>query len=165
MEYKLEPSPRLRTSKSVFSAGVEREWTPTVTFAVPGDLNVVYSKRVGHSVLFGSMVTCFFNIVTTTFTHTTALGVMQISGVPHRGRSTGVEGVGTNVFTVGNLTWRGITAAGYTSIMPEIVLDNDYFILKLSGSAQAPTSVTVSEAPTGGTINLVGAVTYITKLA
>lgn len=74
----------------------EGTWTPTLTFSTPGNLNVVYSVRVGTYFKIGGMVTLTWAIVTTTWTHTTASGSFTLSGVPFAAA------------TIGNGQWTGV---------------------------------------------------------
>lgn len=60
----------------------EGTWTPTLTFATPGNLNAVYSIRYGTYTKIGNLVTLAWGIVTTTWTHTTASGQLSITGAP-----------------------------------------------------------------------------------
>lgn len=60
----------------------EGTWTPTLTFAVPGNLVVNYSTRLGNYTKIGRAVTLQYSFITTTFTHTTASGIMVINGGP-----------------------------------------------------------------------------------
>lgn len=60
----------------------EGTWTPVVTFATPGNVNVAYATRVGTYTKVGNLVTVGFIISTSTFTHTTASGFWLITGLP-----------------------------------------------------------------------------------
>lgn len=60
----------------------EGTWTPTITFAVPGNINVVYGTRTGTYTKIGNRVSLDFTVGATTFTHTTSSGVLQITGIP-----------------------------------------------------------------------------------
>jgi hypothetical protein len=60
----------------------EGTFTPTLTFGTPGNLNVVYSVRLGHYTKIGDMVAINARVTTSTFTHTTASGNTTISGLP-----------------------------------------------------------------------------------
>lgn len=60
----------------------EGTFTPSFTFATPGNLSVVYDARVGEYVKVGRMVTVAIQIRATTFTHTTASGIFQLTGLP-----------------------------------------------------------------------------------
>ena len=59
----------------------EDTWTPTFTFATPGDLSVVYGTRVGTYIRIGKIV--YYSMdVTFTPTFTTAAGAASFSGLP-----------------------------------------------------------------------------------
>lgn len=60
----------------------EGTWTPVITFATPGDLNVVYSRQLGSYTKIGNFVALFVDLQANTFTHTTASGSLQITGMP-----------------------------------------------------------------------------------
>ena len=132
------------------STEVSGSWTPTLTFATPGDLNVVYSTRAGYYKKVGGIVTYSWNIVTSTFTHGTASGNAQITGFPFT--SANVTSIGNR----GSMQWAGITKANYTHIMPNIAPNTVFALLNASGSGQAAASVTSADMPTGGTVQLSG---------
>lgn len=60
----------------------EGTWTPTMTFATPGNQNIAYSQRVGTYTKIGQLAYFKLGLTTSTFTHTTASGVFQITGWP-----------------------------------------------------------------------------------
>lgn len=60
----------------------EGTFTPTLTYATPGNLVVAYSFRTGTYVKIGKQVTANILISTSTYTHTTASGNLQITGLP-----------------------------------------------------------------------------------
>jgi hypothetical protein len=66
----------------------EGTWTPTVTFTTPGDVNVVYSSRLGIYTKIGRLVIVQFDIITSTFTFTTSAGLFQITGLPFTAAAT-----------------------------------------------------------------------------
>lgn len=80
-------------------------WTPTITAATPGDLAVVYSTRVGSYNKLGRLVKVWLNIITTTFTWTTATGALQITGLPFK--------CATFNFVGGQADTQGIVKAGF----------------------------------------------------
>lgn len=126
-------------------------WTPTITFATPGDLSVVYSLRDGRYYVFGMMKLVVFNIVTSTFTHTTASGNLQITGNPFTAINLGVGG--TFFVGMGNFSsWRGITKANYTQVVPRIAENTTIMSADASGSAQTPATIATGDMPTGGTV-------------
>lgn len=57
-------------------------WTPSLTFATPGDLNVAYTTQVGRYRKYGRLLWVDFRIVTSNFTFTTASGALNIAGLP-----------------------------------------------------------------------------------
>lgn len=60
----------------------EGTWTPTLTFASAGDVNVAYSTRVGNYTKIGDVVHLNCAIGTSTFLWTTSSGVFRITGLP-----------------------------------------------------------------------------------
>src|SRR5262245_32311518 len=71
------------TAQSALQIGPYRSWTPTLTFATPGDLAVSYASRLGTLFTIGKFQILNFNITTSSFTFTTASGNLTISGVPN----------------------------------------------------------------------------------
>jgi hypothetical protein len=69
-------------STSNISDYVQGSFTPTLTFATPGDLSVVYSTRLANYIQIGKLITVSVSIITTTFTWTTASGNLRITGLP-----------------------------------------------------------------------------------
>ena len=127
-------------------------WTPAITFSTPGNLNVVYSLQEGNHVQIGSLLTATFGLSTTTFTHSTAAGNLQITGLPFPNvNPTGTRG--------GALTWSGITKAGYTQIALTIT-SSSLMQLTASGSGLSTSNVGTADAPSGGNLDLRGTVSY-----
>jgi hypothetical protein len=60
----------------------EGTWTPAITFATPGNLVVAYSTRLGLYTKIGQLVYTQCSMVTSTFTHTTASGIFEVTGLP-----------------------------------------------------------------------------------
>lgn len=83
-------------------------FTPTVTFATPGDVSVTYStdNGIGYRVVSpgGAMCWASYKIVTNTFTFTTASGSLLVSGLPW---NTSSLYTGTGVLAA----WGGFTGA------------------------------------------------------
>ena len=131
-------------------------WTPVLTFATPGDLTVVYSAQVGSITSIGSLKVATFNIVTSTFTHTTASGSLQITGLPFRSKNV------PNLHAPGPLIWAGITKAGFTQISSRVNSDATVVDFLANASGSALSAVTAADMPTGGTVILRGQVIYHT---
>lgn len=127
--------------------------TLSLTFATPGDLNVVYSSQVGSYTKKGREVTLTFNITATTFTHTTASGALRITGQPFTQASDGV-------FNYGGISWQGITKTNYTDVCSQSTPNQAYLTLAISGSGQTSTTVVAADMPTGTTKVLWGTITY-----
>lgn len=134
----------------------EGTWTPTLTFQTPGDLNVVYDIRTGVYTKIGRLVTAAYFVRTTTFTHTTAAGVSQISGLPFTSANV------TNQDAYGACGWQGITKANYTNVLGGLAANASTMFFTISGSAQALALVAFGDMPTGGTVRYSGALAYVT---
>lgn len=129
-------------------------WTPTITFATPGDLTVAYSVRVGKYVDDGTTITAEFNITTSTFTHTTASGAFSITGLPSVSENV------TNQSWIGSVYIGGYTKANFTSVTPRVSANASAIDLVASGSGQAPTALASGDMPSAGSVNMSGTVTY-----
>lgn len=129
-------------------------WTPTLTFATPGDLSVVYSARTGLYLKQYDLIQVWFRIVTSTFTHTTASGSLTITGLPYIALSS------PTMNYRGEMTWQGITKANYTHVVPTIGTGANSITLAASGSAQTLAAIVAADTPTGGTMNLQGHICY-----
>lgn len=124
-------------------------WTPVLTFNTPGDLSVAYTTQSGDYVRTGRHWTLAFNIVTSSFTHTTASGNLLVTGQP----------VAATTNLGGSVRWQGVTKANYTQITPRIGSSSISF--HASGSAQALAFLGSGDLPTGGSVTLAGMVTFV----
>jgi hypothetical protein len=160
MEFPLASTPQLRTSKHIFPGGLENTWTPFISFAVPGDVAVVYTIQTGYYWKLGSLLIAFFELAASSVTHSTALGSLIIGGFPFVART---NPTGTLCFSGGNVSWSGITKANYTDAQPLMVANNNYCTIEMSGSGQAgPLSVQPANVTTGQPMTLIGFVQYQT---
>jgi hypothetical protein len=128
------------------------DWTPTLTASTPGDLSVAYSTRVGKASITGNTLTASFEVTTTTWTHTTASGVMRISGLPFA--------VASGISNIGPLAGEGWTLAGVSCLgtRADVGSTNIRFLATRSGAAL--TSITPSQCPSGTQQTWVGTVSY-----
>ncbi len=104
-------------------------FTPTFTFATPGNLSVVYTTQTGYYTRIGNCI--FFRLaLVCTPTFTTASGDVRIGGLPFTVSSTATSmgGVAQNLSTVTH-------TAGYTYIMPLATSTTTYISLRQGGSA------------------------------
>lgn len=134
----------------------EGTWTPVLTFATPGNQSIAYTTQVGTYTKIGRLVTIQFEILTSTFTHTTASGNLQVTGLPFTSLSTTGSG------TVGSLLWQGITKASYTNVYSQLSQNSAIMLFTASGSGQSASSIAFGDCPTGGTVRLVCVHSYMT---
>ena len=131
-------------------------FTPTFTFATPGDKTSLNSVAVGDATKIGRLVFAQFAIATSSFSHTTAAGDLIISGFPYT-----VSSASSRIFRGSLSQWRGITKAGYTQMAVAMVAGGTTANIAASGSGVASANVTAADMPTGGTVFLFGSVEYI----
>lgn len=129
-------------------------WTPALTFATPGDLSVAYSTQAGTYTRIGRLVFYAFEIITSTFTHSTASGNLRISGLP---LTVGSPGHGQP----GAVSWQGITKAGYTDIASFPAAGQTYMQFFASASGSNVSAVTAANMPTAGTVDISASGFYI----
>ena len=60
----------------------EGTWTPTITFATPGDSTITHSTQQGRYTRIGNLVSVMFDVRLSAFTKGTASGNFLISGLP-----------------------------------------------------------------------------------
>lgn len=119
---------------------VENTFTPSITFSTPGDVNVVYSVRQGTYTKVGRLVTFWINLTTTTFTHTTASGGLQITGLPF-------TAVANPPATLGR--WVGITSAVATPQINAIINGTTITFEVMNIAAGTTSTLTTANAATG----------------
>ena len=138
----------------------EGSWTPVLTFVNPGDLSVVYVNQVGRYVRIGNLVFAGFFIATSTFTHTTATGPCQITGLPFT-----VSNITAVPWRIGMAGWRGITKPNFTDMMNNPARNTALMSFSISGSAQTPATITELDMPSAGTVNLTGIAIFTVGLS
>ena len=119
-------------------------WVPVLTCTTPGNLTIVYSAQAGSYGRFGHVGFIYWEIITSTFTHTTASGSVSITGVP----------IGILGAAFGNMRFQGITKASYTQFAPDA--SGTEFFIRCSGSAQTTAILQITDMPTAGTVILEG---------
>lgn len=97
-------------------------WSPTPTYATPGDVSVSYVTRVGTYIRIGTWVVVSFQVVFTP-TYTTASGDFQIGGLP----------IATAVQPVGSAAFIG----GGSNVIPAYPAGATTYSLILNAAAQA----------------------------
>ena len=133
----------------------EGSWTPAITFATPGNLSVTYASQLAYYTKVGRKVDVTFAINTSAFTHTTAAGDLQITGLPFT-----VSSALSLARYQGAMRFGGITKATYTNFTIDATAGNAFLIVSAGGSGVAASTVAAADMPTGGTIVLRGSVTY-----
>lgn len=132
----------------------EGTWTPVLTFATPGNLSVVYTTQVGRYSRTGNVVHVQFNVTTSTFTHTTASGGCQITGLPfaHITQAGSANSM--------DMSWQGITKASYTQVSGRVGSGGSLIELYASGSGQSVSAVAAADMPTTGSVVFIGSGWY-----
>lgn len=124
----------------------EGTFTPTVTFGTPGNLTVVYSTQTGFYTKIGREVHVSINIITSTFTHTTASGNFIVGTLPFTPASQVPGATELQGITRATAVQATITTVGASTGML-IILQNIS-----TGAARVIASTT--DVPTGGTLSM-----------
>lgn len=124
----------------------EALFTPVLTFATPGDLVVAYTTQSGKCTKIGDVVFYTIRLTTSTFTHSTASGAAQLTGMPFTASSLAGQ--------VAACTMRGYTKANFTQINSRLSPSTAISNLLASGSGQTQASLVAADMPTGGTVDL-----------
>ena len=129
-------------------------WTPTLGFATPGDESVILSTTFGSWSRIGDLMMAMFNLVTSTFTHTTASGNIEIGGLPIASANLADQSAR------GILSWQGITKVSYSQINLVLAPNASLMTLEGVGSAQAISPIDEGDMPSAGSVVLVGHILY-----
>ncbi len=133
-------------------------WTPALTFATPGDLNVVYSNQTGRYMKIGRLVTLWFTVQTSTFTYTTASGNLRLGTLPVTAQS-------LNLRPQAALSWQGITNAGFTDLTLQLGTNAPtFFEFRMYASGAGFSTITTTEVPSAGSVLFQGNIQYIAAL-
>lgn len=128
----------------------EGTFTPVLSFVTPGDLSVAYSTQRGRYTRMGNLVHVTVEIVTSTFTHTTAASGLVITGLPFA-----IDNSNTSDRWVGAAGYQGYTSATHP-LWNAVVQGNDTSQLRFNkmGSGQTLTGVVPADMPTGGSVRI-----------
>lgn len=131
-------------SNTTTIATTDTSWTPVLTFATPGDVNVVYATQVGRYIKLGDMYLLLFNIQTSTFTFTTAAGNLQITGSP---------ATASTVNATGWMPWfQGVNVAGgYSVTAPHMGATTNVIEFITSGMGLTSVFMSTAAGPATGT--------------
>ena len=144
-------------AKDFIGTSVENKWTPTISFATPGDLSIIYLNQAGSSLVIGTWVIAPFFVSTAIggFTHSTASGNLQIGGLPYLSKNETLQRPG-----MGLQRWQGITKAGFTDAGTLVNPNSRVALVIMSGSGQDPLTITAADMPSGGNVAFVGILIY-----
>lgn len=132
-------------------------WTPAISFTTPGDLSVAYTHQTGRYIRIGRLVILQYDLLTSSFTYSTASGIFIMTGLPF------TVGVAALDQSGGSLTWRGFTLDTAQKDVHTLVNGFDRFQFRISGSGVSVDSIQAgTEVPSGGTLALAGTQIYET---
>lgn len=146
------------TAAAAFPFITHGTWTPAITFATPGDLAITYAVQTGFYTQIGypgaGIIMASFNVTTSAFTHTTASGNLQVTGLPV------AQAVAAGILPLGTGRFQGITKANYTQFLATIASGAQIVTFVASGSGQGNSSLSTADVPSGGSVNLAFQITY-----
>lgn len=125
-------------------------WTPTITFAVPGDLALTYAVRVGrYYPISSNLMLVLFTVSTASFNYTTASGNLQVTGLPFS------QGTPVGILSRGTMTFGGINKIGYSQVTPVLTAATpNIFTFNGNGMNVPPSVVSTVDVPSGGMVAL-----------
>lgn len=134
----------------------EGTWTPVLSFATPGNSVINFGAQSGWYNKTGNIVTMTWVITTTTFTHTTATGALQVTGLPFLPAD----------FSVGNIRIDGVILTPTTTYdtLTANVFNSLGVINFMANNVNSGAQYTMASANhnTGVNITCVGTITYRT---
>ncbi len=125
-------------------------------FQTPGNLVVVYSVRVGFYTKIGRKVTIHVHVRSSTFTHTTASGSMEITGLPFTSASL------VSFQTAGPLIHQILNKVGFTQINLNMFANIAFTRFTASRIGSGFSAVQAAQVTSGNAMILEAALTYIT---
>ncbi len=130
-------------------------WTPTMTFATPGDLTVAYANQLGNYQRIGNIVVLHF-VITFTPTYTTASGNMIINGLPFTAAATAGENYFGSAIPSSAITW----PVGCTSCISSLTPSTKNINISCSGTATGSTSFSTTQITSTVARTFIGSMTY-----
>lgn len=117
-------------------------FTPTLTFATPGDLSVTYASQTGWYVRLPTARVLFGIKIAFTATKTTASGAMRVDGLPSIGNGSWVVGQIENDAVI-------TYPAGRTAVMGQVISSQTYLQFLSVGSAVNQSYIQSSNVTSG----------------
>lgn len=143
---------RLIAAKANAIGYEEGEFTPTFTFATPGDLSVSYAEQIGKFWRVGALLFFQFDLqITPTFT--TASGHATIGGLPYASSSVGFDSIAAAQIAATSITW----PTGRTAVSAYIPAGTATAKLFFDGSGVTTSVLTASDITSGVAITLLRA--------
>lgn len=143
------------TTSEVLSDYEEGTFTPSITFAVPGDLSVTYSYQVGRYTKVGNRVHFSISILTASFTHTTASGVLTVAGLPF------VSNGAASNFPMFATGYGGLTLGTYETVVSYIGAGvNAAYVAMSDNSGGVLTNLLAAQTTSGANVGLYITGTY-----
>lgn len=121
-------------------------FTPTMTFATPGDLNISsYAAQVGTYVRIGSLVVATVNLAVNAgnATWTTAAGDLQTTALPFTSKNV------TQDFHLGSGQFQTWTKAGHTLVSARVIPNSTVCTFVTSGSGVTNATLDVASFTSG----------------
>lgn len=136
-----------------FSDVEEGVWTPVIRFSSAGDSSIIHNIQVGEYTKLGNKIIAQFRVRTSTFTHTTANGSLQITGLPFTSSSV------SNQETSGSLIYAGVTMS-VDMVMLHLAENSSILDFFVSLTAAGIDTLQDEDMPTGGIVEFYGAITF-----
>ena len=133
----------------------EGTWTPSITFATPGDLSIAYIVRLGVYTKIGRLVALNWVTLTSTFTHATAGGACSITGLPFTSANV------ANQHAYGATNFSGVMKASYFGVTHAVLANTAAVSFFTVGIGSAAALLNAADMPTGGTVQLSGGVQFV----
>jgi hypothetical protein len=130
----------------------EGVFLPVLTCGTPGNLTVTYGTQAGFYTKIGRLVTVHVDIAPASFTHTTASGIVTITGLPF----TPAQDCFASFAAYSNFT-----SAGFTSLAVQLVATVASIFVGKSGSGQAYSVASITDFPTAGLLRLSTSFSYL----
>jgi hypothetical protein len=132
----------------------EGTWTMGVTFATPGDLNVVYSAQTGRYTKVGRAFLYDGTVTTTTFTYTTSTGALRVTGLPIAS--------GSGIPSVSLTRWTGVVSAVTTPQIVALVSSPNIQFEVMNVASGTTATLTQANAASGTQKSIILSGTYAT---
>lgn len=140
-QYPFPATQNASTDPNTLDDYAEVTFTPSLSFATPGDLAVTYgAARNAWATKVGREVFAHVHIQAATLTYTTASGNLVVTGAPYSATSPS----GNHAARNGGIQWEGITIATHTDMCPSIGNGNATINIRASGDGVAAIAISTT---------------------